>query len=602
MSSFLGKMLFVDLTNRIIEDRTLPKKWVDLYAGQKGLGARLLMEDFSPQINPLAPENKIVLTTSVMGGTIVSCSSKLAITTKSPLTGTITDGSVGGHIGAELKYAGYDALTITGRAESLAYLYITPDTQELRDVSPLKGRGAFDTEAQLREMIGDEQVKCLVIGPAGENLVSFSCICSERYRQLGRGGIGAVMGSKNLKAIAIRGWLDIRVADIDKCLSVAAKMHEKDAVTSPDNEIYEYGTPVLVNDTQESGVLPTRNFQRGRFEDYEQIDKEAFKSIRTHKKACFSCAIACGNFVQEGNSRVEGPEYETIGLCGSSLGISNREKLIELNAVCDDLGLDTISTGGTLAYMMEMTERGLHDFDIRFGEAERAIALVHDIAHQKGLGKDAALGSKKLSEKYGKQEYAIQVKGQEVPAYDPRGSWGMGIAYVTAPRGGCHMSCFPIAEEAWGPLDPFTFEGKAQLVVEMQNAQFAKFSMGICDFWDLDSETLGKLFELTYGGQWPKEKVDKTGERIFNLQRMFNVMTGFSNKEDILPERFYQEPLKDGPPKDILMPKEDFIQAMGEYYALRGWDEWGRPTVETLSGLDIEDELIEEYQKALSPR
>jgi aldehyde:ferredoxin oxidoreductase len=164
------------------------------------------------------------------------------------------------------------------------------------------------------------------------------------------------------------------------------------------------------------------------------------------------------------------------------------------------------------------------------------------------------------------------------------------------------MSCFPIAEEAWGPLDPFTFEGKAQLVVEMQNAQFAKFSMGICDFWDLDSETLGKLFELTYGGKWPKEKVNKTGERIFNLQRMFNVMAGFSNKEDILPERFYQEPLKDGPPKDILMPKEDFIKAMGEYYALRGWDEWGRPTVEKLASLDIEDELIEEYQKALSPR
>ena len=599
MNSIMGKILTVHLDKQLIRTKVTPEEWIELYTGQKGLATRLLMENLDPSVDPLSPENVLVLATSIMAGTIVSCSAKLAVAAKSPQTGTISDGSVGGHIGSELKYAGYDAVTVTGRAKKLCYLYIDPDRVEIRDAEDLKGAGAFETETRIKQKAGDDQLKVLTIGPAGENLVRYSCICSERYRQLGRGGLGAVMGSKNLKAIAIRGWLDVKVADIKKCMTVAAEAHKYDGILDPDFDSYQYGTPVLVDMAQESGLLPTRNFQTGRFEGSKNINGEALKGLRKNKKACFSCGIACGNYVQVDESAVEGPEFETIALCGSNIGNGDPKLLIELNALCDNLGLDTISTGGVLACMMEMTERGIHDFGIRFGDITKAIAIVQDIGHLRGVGRDAALGAKALAEKYGAPDLAMQIKGMELPGYDPRGSWAMGLAYATAPRGGCHMTTYPVAVEAWGNLDPFTFEGKAQLVVEGQNSQFAKFSMGICDFWPITSETIGKLFEATYGGSWPADKVDKTGERIFNLQRMFNVMAGFTRKDDRLPDRFYKETLPVGPAEGIEMTEQAFDATLGEYYSLRGWDEQGRPTVETLNRLGIEKELVQRYRKIL---
>ncbi len=595
MSSFFGKMLVVDLTSGRIEDRSLPREWVDLYTGQKGLGSRILMEDFDVETDPLSPDNRIILTTGIMTGTIVSCSAKLAMTTKSPQTGTISDGSVGGHIGAELKYAGYDAVLITGKAPELSYLHIDPDTKEICTIPEFRGMGTFDTEDKLKELTGDEKLKVLAIGPAGENLVPFSCVSSERYRQLGRGGMGAVMGSKNLKAISIRGWLDVSVADIRKCMEISMAAHIKDGVIDPENEIYTLGTSCLIDYSQESGLLPTENFSKGMFPDYQKINGDAFKAVRLNKKACFSCGIACGNYVKDGDAVVEGPEYETIALCGTSIGVSSRADIIRMNALCDDLGLDTISSGGIIAYMMEATEKGLHDFGIRFGEAEKALSYMEDMAFRRDIGEESSRGSKWLAEKYGGTEYAMQVKGMELPGYDPRGSWGMGVAYASAPRGGCHMSAYPLAEEAWGTLDPFTFEGKGKLVADMQNSQFVKFSMGVCDFWSIDDKTIGSLYEATAGGEWPEEKVYAVGERIFNLQRMFNVMLGFERREDTLPGRLFKEILKEGPPKDHPMTKVAFDKAMSEYYSYRGWDERGRPTIEKLKELGIEDKLIEAY-------
>jgi len=599
MNSMMGKILYVDLSSKKIEARETPLDWVKLYAGQKGLGTRILMEEIPPSVEAFSKENCIVLSTSVMGGTVVSCSAKLAMTTKSPLTGTVTDGSVGGHIGAELKYAGYDAVAIKGRADKLSYLYISPDKAEIRECEDLKGAGSFKTEEELKKRNKDDNLKILAIGPGGENQVLYACVSSERYRQLGRGGIGAVMGSKNLKGVAIRGWLDVKVADIKALMEMAAEMHREDAVIAEENEIYVYGTPVLINLSNNTGLLPTNNFQEGVFDKAEKINGESFKSLRKNKKACFSCGIACGNYVVAGEAKVEGPEYETIALCGSSIGNGDPAKIIEMNSVCDDYGLDSISAGGVIAYMMEMTEKGLHDFGIRFGETDKAIALVKEIALLKGIGKEAALGSRKMAEKYGGLDFAIQVKGQELPGYDPRGSWGMGIAYVTAPRGGCHMSAYPIAEEAYGTLDPFTFEGKAKLVVDMQNTQFAKFSMGVCDFWPISAEKLAKLWGATFGGTHTEEDVNKMGERVFNLQRMFNVILGFDREQDKLPERFYKELLKAGPPAGKPMTWEAFKKAMDEYYSLRGWDSQGRPRVEKLEELGIEKKFIELYKKVL---
>ncbi len=598
MNSMMGKILYVDLSSGKIESRETPKEWVKLYAGQKGLGSRILMDMIDPGVDPFSPDNCVVLTTSIMGGTVVSCSAKLAMTTKSPLTGTITDGSVGGHVGAELKYAGYDAVVIKGAAKSLSYLYISPSAAEIKPCPDLAGVGTFRTEETIKDAEKDEKLKVLAIGPAGENRILFSCVSSERYRQLGRGGIGAVMGSKNLKGIAIRGWLDVGAADMKKLLGLAKELHEKDAVVAEGNDMYVYGTPILVDLSNNTGLLPTRNFQEGTFEKAAAINGESFTSLRHNKKAGFSCGTACGNYVVAGASRVEGPEYETIALCGSSIGNGDPAMVIELNSICDDLGLDSISAGGVVAYMMEATEKGIHDFGIRFGEAEKAAAYMKDIAFKRGLGVEAGLGSRKLAEKYGGLEFSIQVKGQELPGYDPRGSWGMGIAYVTAPRGGCHMSAYPIAVEAYGTMDPFTYEGKAKLVVDMQNTQFAKFSMGICDFWPISAESLGRLWGATFGEELSAEEVDHMGERIFNLQRMFNVTLGFDREQDRLPDRFYKELLKAGPPADKPFTWEAFKAAMDEYYRLRGWDDQGRPTVAKLTELGIEKKLIEAYKKA----
>jgi len=600
MSSFIGKILFVDLSEKTFEEKELPREWAELYTGQKGLGTRLLMEYSTPDVDPFSPENLIILTPGIITGTIVSSSAKLTVTSRSPQTGTISDGSVGGHIGAEIKYAGFDAVVITGACDELSCVYIDPDRKEIIPVPELKMAGSFKSEDHIRKILNDDKAKVMTIGPAGENLVPFSCISSERYRQLGRGGMGAVMGSKKMKAIAFRGWLDISVADIDYCMKIAYEAHVKDGIIDPEYEIYSYGTPVLVDYCQESGLLPTRNFSEGTFEDSEKINGQAFKDVRQNKKACFGCGIACGNYVKKGGYNVEGPEYETIAIGGSSLGIGNVEDIIHFNQSCDDLGLDTISTGGTIAYMMEMTEKGEHDFGIRFGEAEKVFPLLEDIAYRRKMGEEASSGAKVLAEKYGRSDIAIEIKGMELPGYDPRGSWGMGIAYATAPRGGCHMSAYPIAEEAWGELDPFTFEGKAKLVADMQNSQFAKFSMGVCDFWPISDETLGQLFGATFGGSWPAEEVYRIGERIFNLQRMYNIMAGFSRKEDSLPGRFHKEILKVGPPKDIPMTKEDFDVAMDEYYRYRGWDEQGRPLPEKLTDLGIEKKLIDAYSACLN--
>lgn len=599
MNSLAGKILMVDLDSGRVRTRVTPKEWVDLYTGQKGLATRLLMEELDPSVDPLSTQNKLVLATSLMAGTIVSCSAKLAIASKSPQSGTISDGSVGGYIGAELKYAGYDALSITGRAKKLSYLYLDPERVEIRSAEDFEGLGAFAAETKIKEKLSDSQAKVLTIGPAGENLVPFACICSERYRQLGRGGLGAVMGSKNLKAIAVRGWLDVKVADIQQCLSMAAEAHKRGGILASDYKTYEYGTPFLIDLVQGSGLLPTRNFQSGRFELAQNINAEAFESLRKNKKACFGCAIACGNYVKAGRSTVEGPEFETIALCGSNIGNGDPELLIEINSLCDDLGLDTMSTGGVLACMMEMTEKGIHDFGLRFGDTQKALDMVRDIALLRGMGKEGALGSRMLSAKYKAPQLGMHIKGLEIPGYDPRGSWGMGLAYATAPRGGCHMTCFPIGKEAWGDLDPFTFEGKARLVIDGQNSQFAKFSIGICDFWGIDRGTLGQLLEVTYGGCWPEDKILRIGERIFNLQRMFNVMAGFRRDDDRLPDRFYKETLQEGPPKGITMPAAAFEECLSQYYEVRGWDEQGRPSVDTLNRLGIEQELIERYREKL---
>ncbi|GAB6174231.1 aldehyde ferredoxin oxidoreductase family protein [Paradesulfitobacterium aromaticivorans] len=584
--SYTGKILRVDLSAGTCQVEELNRQWASEYFGGKGLGIKYLYEEIAPGIDPLSPANKLILMTGPFTGTTIPVSGKLAVVSKSPATGTILDCSIGGHFAGELKFAGYDAVIFEGKAAKPVYVYIEDSKVEIQEASSLWGMGAQETELSLRSMI-DEEVKVLAIGPAGENLVTMSCITSELYRQAGRGGIGAVMGSKNLKAVVVRGNGSVSVPNIKEFMVTVKEIMHKDTLTDTNLWAYTDGTPMLVEMSQSSGILPTRNFQDGTFEGFRNINSDAVKSVRAGKKGCLSCALGCGNYSRNGRAAVEGPEYETLAIGGSNCGIDDLEAIIKFNNLCDDLGLDTISVGNVAAFAMELTEKGIKDFGLRFGDKEGYLLVPALIAHRDGIGVDLGLGVKKLSEKYGGRDFAMQVKGLEFPGYEPRGSWGMGLAFATSDRGACHMRAWPAAEEAYGERDPFTIEGKAQLVLDMQHYNAVKFSLILCDFWALSLETMAELMEALTGRPVTVQVLEKAGERVVNLARQFNVREGFSKDNDNLPARIFKETLKSGATAGKVLPEEEFAQMLGEYYDLRGWDQDGIPTAAKLQELGI---------------
>ncbi len=584
--SYTGKILRVNLTTGQSQVEELNKQWAADYLGGKGLGIKYLYEELSPGVDALSPENELILMTGLFTGTIIPLSGKLAIITKSPATGTILDCSIGGHFAAELKFAGYDAVILEGKANKPSYLYIENDNVEIRDASQLWGQGAQDAELILRDTI-NEEVKVLVIGPAAEKLVTMSCITSEFYRQAGRGGVGAVMGSKNLKAVAVKGSGSISVPNIKQFVETLKDVMRTDILTDTNLWANTDGTALLVDFNQDTGILPTRNFQEGTFDDYQKINSDAMKAVRSGKKGCFSCALGCGNYSRTGKSAVEGPEYETLAIAGSNCGISDLEAIIEFNDLCDNLGIDTISVGNVIAFAMESTEKGIKDFGIQFGDVDAYLKVPGLIAAQEGIGVDLGLGVKKLSEKYGGSDFAMQVKGLEFPGYEPRGSWGMGLAYATSDRGACHMRAWPVAQEAYGELDAFTVEGKAQLVIELQHYNAMKFSLILCDFWALSLETMGTIVSKLLERTVSEQELVLVGERVVNLARQFNVREGFSKDNDTLPERIFKETLKTGATKGQLIPREEFEKMLAEYYSLRGWDRHGRPTDAKLQELGM---------------
>lgn len=597
MKSCTGKILRVDLSREEVTEEEIREEWLTKYYGQKGLGIRCLLEDIDPSIDPLSPENEIILTPSIFGGTLVPSSGKLAVTSKSPATGTICDGSIGGTTGAEIKYAGYDAIIVKGKADRLVYLCITPDKTEIKDAEFLRGKGTFQSELMLKKELKDEEVKVLSIGPAGENLVKFACITSEFYRQQGRGGIGAVMGSKNLKAIAVRGGKDISVPDMPTFLSSLREII-KESVLIPDNELLlSDGTWPYGDWMQEGGIIPTRNFQTGISPTYERLHSELKDKFKKSNKACVGCPLACGNYIEIDGIAFEGPEYESLNMTGSNCQIPDLKAIVQFNRALDDLGLDSISVGAVVSYMMEMTERGIYDFGIRFGDTGNYLKLPEKIAYRQGIGNDLAEGVRFLSEKYGGKDFAMHVKGLEIPSYEPRGAWGMGLAYATSDRGACHLRAFtPVDEVIVRTIEPHTFEGKARLVIDLQHNNAVKFSVGICDFWGLDLDLLAKLVNMATGSNIDSEELTLAGERIYNLGRIFNVMAGFRRKEDTLPERLFTDPLPEGPAKGKVLPRKEFEAALSEYYHLRGWSEEGVPSKQKLEEIGVDKAAIEKFE------
>lgn len=584
--SYQWEVLRVNLSTGGVAKEPLNKGWAEKYFGGRGLGAKYLYEELKGGIEPLSPANKLLLATGPFTGTIVPCSGKLAIITKSPATGTILDCSIGGHFAAQLKFAGYDMLIIEGQAESPVYLVIDDEKVEICNAKHLWGNGTFETESRLHEEYGME-ARVLSIGPAGENLVSFACIGSEYYRQAGRGGVGSVMGSKRLKAIVCSGSKDVAVSNMSHLLELAKKAMRENVLTDTNLWAHIDGTPAIVDMSNSAGIFPTKNYQDGVFEGAQKINADRMRQLQPKKRACFACALGCGNYIRIRDSAVEGPEYETLALAGANCGVDDIEAIIKFNAECDDLGIDTISSGNVLGFAMEMTERGIKDFSIRFGDIETYLKMPGLIAYREGMGEELSHGVRHLASTYGGTEFAMEVKGLELPGYDPRGSWAMGLAYATASRGGCHMSAWPVADEAFGDLDPFTAEGKTELVITGQHYNAIKFSLILCDFWVAPLETMSELVSCVLGREISGAELEKAGERIWNLLRMFNVREGFRAVDDSLPARFFKDPLRSGATAGRLLPREQFDSMLREYYQLRGWDDMGVPTPEKLRDLEI---------------
>ncbi len=597
---YMGKSLEVDLTKKEVKITDLNEEWARMFIGGKGLGARLLYESVKPGLDPLASGNPFIFITGPLTATSAPTSGRWAVVTKSPHTGIFLDSQVGGHFGAQLKMAGFDCLTVRGKADAPVYLHIKDGQCRILDAPELWGKGVFETERILKKRHPGAKVGS--IGPAGENLVSYACISFDLYRQAGRGGTGAVMGSKNLKAIVAEGSYKVGYADPG---GFAAKVRSLRKLIS-DNPVMmerrEIGTPLWVAKANRAGFLPTRNFSSGVFELADEISGETMRRrIVVKNKACYGCPILCGKLsrVDEGKHQgieVEGPEYETIALLGSNCGIGSIEAVAHANMLCDDLGLDTISAGNIIGFAMECYRKGLlKDTDglhLEFGDENALLAMIEKIARREGIGELFSGGVRKAAQAIGQgaEKFAIHVKGLELPGVDPRGAWGMALAYATSDRGGCHQRCWTPTAELAGTLKRFSTEGVAQFVKDTQDERAACFSLVLCDFTPFSVEDFVELLNLATGFDLTEAEYLAAGERIWNLTRIFNVREGMRRRDDTLPARLMEERLPEGGAEGQVVTREALDNMLDEYYKLRGWNEEGIPEEDKLRELGLHSE------------
>jgi putrescine aminotransferase len=585
---YAGRMLHVDLSAGKVTEEPLNEQWAREYIGGWGLGAKYYTESVDPTVDPRSPENTIVVMTGPMAGTLAPTGSRTCVVSKSPHTGTIFESNIGGAFGPELKFAGYDGIVISGAADKPVCLQIEDGAVTLEDASSLWGAGIFETERALEDKMGCG-MKSLSIGPAGESGVPFACVGSEAYRQMGRGGVGTLFGSKNLKAIAVRGTGGVQVAEIGEFWGKVSEHLQTNLMTIDNQWAKDQGTPMLVDVTNEMGIHPTRNFTQGVNPNRRKLDADAVADIKIGDRACATCPLGCGNFTSVNGVQVEGPEYETLCLGGSNCDINDMEQVMRFNRRCDDLGLDTMSTGNVIGLAMALTESGAADLGLTFGDAESYLQVLEEIANQSTpRGRDLSLGAAKLADKYGQPDQAAHAKGMEMPAYDPRGNYGMGLAYATSERGACHLRAFPLFAE-----DPFKLKDLAKEVVTMQNLNGAKWCMCFCDFWgSVDTAIMADLLTAGLGRQVSDTDLDKVGERVWNLVRIFNLAAGFTAADDTLSQKLTKRPLENGPHEGRTLSPETLEALKGFYYRQRGWDKAGRPQATKLRELGLAD-LIE---------
>jgi aldehyde:ferredoxin oxidoreductase len=597
MKGYIGRILKVNLSNRKTRVEPIKTEWIRMFLGGKGLGARYFLKETAARIDPLSPENVLIFMTGPLTGTKAPSFSRCGVISKSPATNTFCDSYFGGYFPAEIKFAGLDGIILEGRAQNLSVLTVVDGVAQINTRIDLKNLGTHETTKILKETSRLEKPKIAAVGPAAENLVRFSCISADKYHKAGRGGLGAVMASKNLKAIVVQGGKDVEVHDADGFRSCVKEIIEDASDNHDIKKMSREGTPHLVDEVSDAGILPTRNFQEGIFEKVNEMNWDAMKKCTlVRKTTCYACPVACRNInrVNDGRFRgliMEGPEYETLALAGSNCGIGDLSAIMKFNDLCDDYGLDTISTGNVAGFLMECYEKGLitsretEGLEFRFGSIEGYLEIPYLIANRKGIGKILADGVSTAAKKIGgdSERFAMQCKGLEYPGYDPRGATGMALAYATSDRGACHMRGYL----AFSP-NPLQAEGKAAILIGAQNRSNITNSLIRCSLSAIAVGAEARLYTFATGIPIENKDLQLIGDRIWNLVRIINVREGFSRADDTIPRRLVEEQFSQGPASRHAIPMKAFDSMLNEYYHLRGWSDNGIPEESKLQALGIE--------------
>ena len=606
-----NRILRVNLTTGETRTEPLVTEWVQQYLGGRGLATKYLWEGMDPATDALAPENMLIFATGPLTGTMASTGGRFTVVTKAPLTNAIACSNSGGKFGAELKLAGYDMLIVEGKSAKPVYLSILDDKVELLDAEPYWGTTVWHTEETLKEKHQDPQIKVASIGVSGEKGVKYACIVNDLHRAAGRSGVGAVMGSKLLKAVAVRGSRGVSVNDPAAFMSATVDTKAKLEASSDRKGLTDYGTNAMIDTMNEFGGLPTDNFRKVQFEGTENINPEAMATANENghtnlitNKACFGCTIGCGRIahIDQDHFSVRdrkeywhasgGLEYETAYALGPVIGVDDIDALTFAGYLMNEHGMDPISFGVTLAAAMELYDLGVIDksvtdgVELKFGSAEALTIMAEKTGKQEGFGIDLGLGSKRLCEKYGRPELSMTVKGQEFAGYDSRALQGMGLGYATSNRGACHLKHDVFAED----MEDQSGKGKAEPCKVSQDKIAMVDSTGVCLFtmaaWDTGEfqQLINTACDGGAAGHWSNERLMETGERIWNLERQFNLAAGLTKADDSLPERLLKEPSPSGVAKGRVSALDTMLP---EYYQLRGWSNDGIPTSETLGRLGI---------------
>ncbi len=604
--SWQGQILRVNLSDGSCKTEPLNMEWAQNYLGSRGLGSKYLYEEMDPAADALSPDNKLIFATGPLTGTMASTGGRYTVITKGPLTGAIACSNSGGKWGGEFKNAGYDLLIVEGKAKSPVYLHIENDQAEICDAGEIWGKTVWETEDLLAEKYQDPQMRFASIGQAGETRCRYACVVNDKHRAAGRSGVGAVMGSKNLKTIAVRGTVGVKNADPKKFFELVREVNAR--LTGRD-EMARDGTLAMMDVTNTFGSLPTRNNRSVRFEGANKLNPEAMHTPNENghvnlvtNGACYACTIGCGriskidpkHFTVKDRPEYQGAsgglEYETAYALGAACGVDDMDAATFAGFICNEYGMDPISLGGSIAAAMELFDIGAIDekvtggIKLEFGNAAAMCEIAELAGKGEGFGADVAMGSKRLCEKYGHPDLAMVVKGQEFAAYDGRAMQGMGLAYATSNRGACHLRADPYAHD----FDTTEITGKAKIVRDTQREVAFMDSSGLCLFpggcgWSLaDYRT---LVDAACDGDWTDEAhMIEVGERIWNLEKLFNLKAGLDRKDDTLPKRILEEPADVGTAKGLVCKLDEMLP---EYYELCGWDNDGVPKKETLSRLGL---------------